>query len=766
MKLLLASLATALLAAAQSEPASPLVQRLQQEMESLAAEAAEMDGDLPRAEAAQETPFDPSAPMPDKAADQSIAVADGGLLFDVGRSRLAYIGNVRLSDPRVQLRAAHRLYVHLPKNEKKRAEENAPTPTAAEPTPTAQNPLAPQAAPAAAEAETTLPAEVVAEDVAVDVPGSRVLLTGRAATPSLSIVRGQDSIILQQAEQTPAQAFANAQGDVLLLGSRMVFIWHNAAGEEWKLEAATGPIFFEQASRRLTVQGKAHITSPRGSMECSGHMSVVFAAAAEQEPLATSPFSALSNMQFKEVQQATAKGDVLLTTPATATRPAGLVRGDTLDYDAASGQCLISGDDCSVVYGNSSLHHAGAIELAGDGNAAIRPGKSAEEISGSYERPLPSSPAATADAPTTLQGTWRTAGEILYDAQQNCYTFTRGLSAQDSAASFSCTELLQIYTIPQAAEPSRKRQPSLPNLALARQGQVQRVLARGEVTLHADATPSSAACDVSGDELEARLSTAEIKLTAAQKAHTRYGAYELTAQSPQSSGVSINLLPNGDILAEGGLISAILPGEKGTIRAQCSRRLHLQREQALLTLGENSRIDSPDGILTARAPLQAELIRGDGPSRAPKQHPQLQYNFAGLRRASTPGGGTLRTTQVSMQCEGAIEVVLTENTTPGADPRKMLRSALARDRVSLAGRDATGRLVRAGGDRLDFDPASGNFYLRGRVVSLADQYNTHTASGAGACVTIDARNNVRITGAHQSTTANRIQQQMDSHKKQ
>ena len=103
---------------------------------------------------------------------------------------------------------------------------------------------------------------------------------------------------------------------------------------------------------------------------------------------------------------------------------------------------------------------------------------------------------------------------------------------------------------------------------------------------------------------------------------------------------------------------------------------------------------------------------------------------------------------------------------PGDNPRELLQEVTARGRVRLAGKDANGKLVRADGDRLDFDHASGNIYLRGSQVTLRDANNTHTASGSGACVTIDSKDNVRIYGERQTTTANRIHQQIDSQKKQ
>ena len=103
---------------------------------------------------------------------------------------------------------------------------------------------------------------------------------------------------------------------------------------------------------------------------------------------------------------------------------------------------------------------------------------------------------------------------------------------------------------------------------------------------------------------------------------------------------------------------------------------------------------------------------------------------------------------------------------PGDNPRDLLQKAVAWGRVRLAGKDAKGKLMRADGEQLDFDHATGNIYLRGSQVSLMDANNIHTASGPGACITIDPKNNVHIYGQRQTTTANRIHQQIDLQEKQ
>lgn len=763
MRTLLATLLlpTALLPMWGQEAVSPpsiTPEELQEQLKALHTEAKKMEATAAEGSLA-EAAFDPTSPMPEPPPGQSAAVADGGLIFDNDSSRLTYVGNVRLNDPHLQLRAAHSLYIHLPKNEQKEADKPAPE----QPKPaTAGGEGKAKATPAAKEAEPApqTPAFLTVEHASVDVLGSRVLLIGRHATPSITLTRGSDSMVLQTAgSQSPAFVFSNAAGDVLIEGRQMVFVWHNEKGEEWKLEVGAGPVVYAGKERQLRVRGAARLTTATGSLECDESLTIHFAAApATAAKAPDSPFAAFTTVQFKEVEHATAKGHVALTTPATNTRPAGIAKGDSLDYDATTGTCILSGI-CSLVYGGNSLAADGKVQLLPNGDVSI---SSSVPISGTYERQTPGEPEGA-----TISGTWSTPGNILYTAQANCFIFPRGLTAQDSVASFSCTGELQVFTAPRPDAKPAARKPGMPNLAIAQQEEVLRVLAEGEVRLHSEATASAPVCDLSGDALDAHLPTAEVLLKArhGRHAHARYGDYELDSRSADPSEASIHLLPNGDLQAAGEQLQAYLPGEKGPIHMVCSRALHLQREAALLTLGENSRIDSPDGILTARASLQAELERASTPSRAPKKYPQLDYNFSGLRRANTPHGGSLRTTQASMQCEGAMAVELVPGATTSGDPRKNLRAAMARDRVSVAGKDSTGRLLRANGERLDFDPASGNFYLRGSTVTLADRYNTHSASGAGACVTIDPHNNVHISGRKQVTTAHRVHEQLEKNKK-
>ena len=48
---------------------------------------------------------DADTSLPERSGSDTVAVADGGMIFDAGNSRVAYINNVRLADPRLELRS-------------------------------------------------------------------------------------------------------------------------------------------------------------------------------------------------------------------------------------------------------------------------------------------------------------------------------------------------------------------------------------------------------------------------------------------------------------------------------------------------------------------------------------------------------------------------------------------------------------------------------------------------------------------------------------
>ena len=81
--------------------------------------------------------------------------------------------------------------------------------------------------------------------------------------------------------------------------------------------------------------------------------------------------------------------------------------------------------------------------------------------------------------------------------------------------------------------------------------------------------------------------------------------------------------------------------------------------------------------------------------------------------------------------------------------------------VAVAGKDNTGRLLRATGDMLTIDAATGNKVLTGQRVTLGDAHNTHIITGKDAGIHIDARNNIKITGSKHTTHATKVREQLN-----
>ncbi len=716
--------------------------------------------------------------MPEAPNGMSAAETDGGLFFDNDNSTLTYVGNVRFNDPRLRLRAANRVYLILPPSEKKEVAQNAvkSPQKAPEELPRAkvsrqqpQNQPKKQEQAEEKKQEQPLPISAVVENAAVDIPNNKLLLEGRLAAPSLVIHREDAKLTVQkQEERSPAWLFATSAGDLILLGSNIVAEWRDSDGSPWKLEVEQGPVVYRAATRNLLMRGDALLRSPRGTLRCSDSLRIVFAAppAGEQRVASREPFSQFSGMQLKEVEYAEAIGKVQLSSVQQEGQPASIARGDRMVYNPRTGNCLLSGEQCTLISGERSLHTNGEIKLLPNGDASI----SGKSMSGVYTRPIPGDVSGK-----FITGTFSTQGPITYHAKENKIHLPSGLKAQDSIASFSCTGKVDIFFKASEDDSSTpEKGGNLPNLAIARQDSVARVVASGKLFFSSKAAGTLPACNLQGDALDADLehTSACVHAVGGHTAHVRYGDYELNAQSPNSRGnAMVRLFENGDVLAEGDKVRVHLPVENGKGLATCDTSLRLRREDALLLMGKNARIETPEGIFSARGPVRASLFTDpSAPPHSPSSSlpANLSYNFTGLRSINTEQGGFIQTSKLSMQCENLIFIELLEPSStpsPQNNPRDQIRNARATGHVRLVGKDSTGRLLRADGDSLEFDPVFRNFYLRGTKVFLRDEFNSHTASGNGACATIDPKNNVRISGAKQSTSARHVHRQLNKTKK-
>ena len=584
-----------------SSPLQPEMQLWEQQVEEEEAALSSL-GSLPNA------PFDPCSEMPSIAPGESAILADGGMYFNNFKSCLIYVGNVRLSDAHVRLRSAHRLFLLLPEKDKRAAAEEISdadrpahdAPQSPTPATTSQNLDSQQ--------ESAQPVEVLTQNAAVDVPGNRVLLQGLPGSPSLTFQRGEDTLTVQpQANGQPAKAYADKSGNVLLVGTRFVGRM-SYGGESYELTAQQGPVEFDAAARTVTIHGPATLKSGRGELQCTRLMRISFAPGETLTKPSNEPFSQFANMRFGPVEKAEAHGEVVCTMPEQEGRPPARATGERLTYDGSTGACRMLGVPCTLAYGKQSLSTSGEICLKPNGDASV----TGSDIAGTYERPV-----SNAKSSATIIGSFSTRGPILYNAADNCVSLPAGIDAQDDLANFSCTGNADIFLLRKEGTPP-PRKPNGPNLMIAQQCGVARLHALDNVKLHSAATDSQPPINILCDSLKADAvhGTAHLLAQDGRAASLQYGSYSLCAQSPSSRIAEVQTLDNGDLLANGDVVLTKLPGDKGTTTVTCSKNLFLERERGLLFLGPQSVIDSPDGIMTAVAKLEAELLPGPPPTLA------------------------------------------------------------------------------------------------------------------------------------------------------
>jgi hypothetical protein len=221
---------------------------------------------------------------------------------------------------------------------------------------------------------------------------------------------------------------------------------------------------------------------------------------------------------------------------------------------------------------------------------------------------------------------------------------------------------------------------------------------------------------------------------------------------------------NGDLKLNGAEISAVMQSEDGVTTASCRDYVLLVRAEERLETGSSTVLKSPKAILTTNGSLHARLTTRENATTTRKKYPGFSFNYNGIREASTSHGCTVRTEKGSMQCTGPVSLVMDTDNKSADKMMGGLKYATASGRVAIAGRDNTGRALRATGDRLEIDSATGMKVLSGSQVSLGDANTTHFASGEGACIRIDARNNASIHGQRHTTHATNIRQQINDNK--
>ncbi|MBQ8479003.1 MAG: hypothetical protein IJ503_01300 [Akkermansia sp.] len=708
--------------------------------------------------------------LPERSGSDTVAVADGGMVFDAANSRIAYINNVRLADPRLELRSSERLYIQFPQKTLKQGKSSAKgsattglnTQTAG-PTETTESidSTDSQDTPPAQISELTRntpPVQINAAVTMVDAMQNTIYLES-ASTTGATVVIEREQNKLQITAQENARAFilADSNGDIYISAADIDLKWSDSKGNISTLHNKQGRAYYHSETHRLYFDGPTEVQTPDGGISADDYL-ILTLTVEEKEGGKSDFMPQFTDIHIKGIEAADARGNVRITRPSADDKPAAEVCGEVLHYDGLTGDVKISGSGTRLVYGTQELCTDDSLHLAENGDITLQ----GDTISGKYSRPAADKTAAP------IQGTFSTSGCITFTAADHTITLPNGITAQDSLSNFSAQGKLVILLQPDTEAKAQDRaRTGMVNLAIAQHKDIAAIEATGGIAVQHRSNEQEEGLALTADDARLNLLTAEATFTSAagKTTNLQYNGYRLAAADEQNS-TRLYLAPNGDLTMTGAQLTAELPGKKTTTKATCTESMTLNREAGVLKLGPKSRMVADNGILSANGELELALYPGPAEKNRPimERYPHLVFNYAGLKQADTANGGTLQAKQGSMECSGAIHVEMLPDSAAGGDLGSV-RLATAEGNVAIAGKDSTGRMMRAMGDRLSVDGATGNKVLSGDKVSLQDANNTHIASGAGARVVLDKKNNVRISGAKQSTSATRIKNQIEKNQK-
>ena len=803
MKRLLPLIALAVPAALAAPPQpipewlGPLQSDAQRLVEHWRGVSAEVDAALPGLAAAQDDADDADTAgdePPEPSEGDTLASCRGGLMFDSANSTLIYLDRVQLLDERLRLYAEHRLFVKLRSLDPR--PDTAPAGSPEQGVQDVQQDITERAHQVPQQLrggrigiETT--------DAVADTSANILLLHSPERGIPILVTQGRNSIRIQPQEGHEALLLADAAGNVLMDGAHISLRWVDDEGREGKMECAGGSITYHAATRTLHLPGLSTMEHPRGTFHAEEALDVVLRPDPEADKPGDSYLSQFAKMRFKGVESvAVHRGSAAFDGYAAS--------GSLLQYNACTGACRVDGPQATLTYNANTITANGTLALHENGDIDI----TGDDVRMAYERPSRQNPE------TTLRGTVR-CGALHFTAATGRVETQAPMAIHDDELDFSAEGPSEL-TLRRAENP-RPRPDALPSLALAEFDGVESLSAHRGVRLAAKSGQGDVAA--TGDEVQANLVRQEATVTARggsplvvqgngfrAAAQTAAGAgahsfLQVTEQGeitlsgshisiehrPDGQGVSaivavspqspaeLHVNAAGDIDLRGADIGIETHDSAGnSIKAACKDSLSLEKVAGRITTGSAARMQSAQGSFSSNGPVTATLRQGP-PRPAPRndRFAHLSYSFAGLDEVSTANGGTIAAPQGSMKCSGAMHVAFfPEGQAPpaprGASPRQPglgnIKSARAEGNVTMAARDASGRVLRASGDVLTLDAASGEKRLTGDTVTLSDRYNTHTASG-GAAITLDAANNARIHGATQRTTATQIHDQIEQQQK-
>lgn len=712
--------------------------------------------------------------------EDTVAVADRGLLFDTANSRIIYLGNVRLRDARAHLNAAEQLQIHLlnltddsketPEPEPQEADsltevteipadpaEEAATKTEA---PTAKAEAEAQPTPDAAQeaAPATEPAQINTHSAIADTINNAILLYAPAAGEDIYMQQGENHVRITPASDAPARILADPQGNILLEGSIIDLRMVDKNGGVATLNTKGGPVFYHAATHTLHAPGNSAFTHPDGTLTCTESLGVVLKPAETQAKEKEGFMSQFTGLRFNGISTATAKGQVVLTGVAKDERPAMRAEGDTLTYYGETGECSLEGSRCRLAYGQFDVHADEGLHLLANGDIELR----GKDIHGTYER-------ASGTPGQMLSGNFKANAHVIFKADTGIITTEKGIFMQDDEMDFSCTGPAQLVLSPKegAVEPEQKS--GMPNLAITRYGDVARAKATGNVVAHRF-EPGTRKCigELKAAIAETDLETGETLLTGepGEPLIALYEGNRIVATPAAGQAATMQLLANGDLKLNGDTIDATMVNKDGTTTARCRDYVRLIRAEDRLETGSSTELHAPTVILTTNSSLSAKLASSGKERKEPtpgkKGFGRFQFDYTGIQEATTDAGCTLRTEQGSMQCTGPVHIVMEPEGAGKSAAMGGMKYATAAGNVAIAGKDSSGRLMRATGDHLKIDSSTGLKVLSGKRVTLSDANNTHIITGKGAAISIDSRNNVKITGSSHKTHASNVRQQLDT----
>lgn len=737
------------------QQATEMAQELEQLMTSWAQQSDGFLASLPEEEAT------PLPPEPTHTND-TIIESTRGLFFDAEQSTLNYFGKVRLRDPRLHL-DCERLFLQL---EQKRVHEKG-----GKMSQQVDKPQELDLTPSKSAQEKSImdeskgfdaPLIMDAQQVLIDMSHKRIYAQGEQVciTHSKGEMRAKGG--------QPIALIADEQGLIYMRGEHIEGFTINEQGERCSF-STQGYALFILKDDSLILSHNNIVQTAQAELRCQGPLIIQLLAKEEQAP--RDEKSLQLNRAYLGIAHVQAQEQVYLKGKTQRGEEFELA-GDALSYNAQSGDIRLSGDDCRLTHGEQNMRargdaqEAALVHLAPDGSVEVR----GRDIQGDYKRPSNTSG-------KMLSGHFQTQGQLRMPASDGKLYLSEGLKAQDEELDFQCSRELIIsfeHREQKGDLQEKTRAVVLPQMPFTSIMGIAHVTAAGEVQAKGQGEFNF---HLQGEQLEADLiqGTTCIIAGAQQWAQLSYDGSELKARS-QDGPSQLELKPNGDILVLGERIEAYTPSQGGrqSMRFETEQSLNFNRNEGLITIEHPVRLSTEQGIFSSQLGLHAQLRRAPqsdqeltaiDPDSERGRYAHLNYPFIGLERAYALGGCALQSTQLSMQCDGPMNITMAQEGQKGKDEMLQgLALAEASGAVRFVAKDAKGVLYRATGDKMVIDAISGIKQLTGSRVTLTSGKNQHEASGGGARVTVDAKNNVTIRGAKQTSVATDVQTQVKQNK--